>query len=258
MQLSVVLVIDLNPIRQFLEYCFYISMVCRPSPKTVTEKYSLTKQVMIILACLILGCFLTIVESKSLFTLPPTVLHSTEQQYGQDAKKRLIAWQNLIREDISSTDLQKLKTVNRFFNNMQFISDKKHWNKNDYWATPIEFLASGGGDCEDFSLAKYFTLKAIGVSEEKINMTYVKALKLNQAHMVVTYYSSPGAVPLVLDNLIPTIKLATKRPDLEPVFSFNGAGLWLAKSRGKGQKVSNSDKLKSWQDLLSRMPAGLN
>lgn len=141
---------------------------------------------------------------------------------------------------------------------MQFIDDIIHWKKNDYWATPVEFLSTGGGDCEDFSLAKYFTLKALGVEEKKLNMTYVKALQLNQAHMVVTYYATPGGVPLVLDNLIPTVKLATARKDLLPVYSFNGLGLWLAKSRGKGQKVGSSDRLKRWTNLLNRMPAGLN
>lgn len=132
-----------------------------------------------------------------------------------------------------------------------------HWKKSDYWATPVEFLSTGGGDCEDFSLAKYFTIKALGVPEKKINMTYVKAIKLNQAHMVVTYYSTPRAIPLVLDNLVADILPATKRKDLIPVYSFNGSGLWLAKSRGKGQKVGSSARLKRWTNLLNRMPKGL-
>lgn len=89
-------------------------------------------------------------------------------------------------------------------------------------------------------------------------MTYVKALRPNQAHMVVTYYSTPKAIPLVLDNLIADILPATQRKDLIPVYSFNGSGLWLAKSRGKGQKVGKSDRLKRWQNLLDRMPKGLN
>lgn len=232
-------------------------MTLHPFPDILTKKFSFTTLVKIILLCLMSGCFLEIVQSKEFFTLSNKVLNATEKQYGTAAKERLLTWQFLIREDTSKSDLQKLQKVNSFFNKMRFTSDLKHWNKTDYWATPVEFLASGAGDCEDFSLAKYFTLKALGISETKINMTYVKALKLNQAHMVVTYYKNPRAIPLVLDNLIPAIKPATKRPDLEPVFSFNGADLWLSKSRGKGQKVSSSDKLKSWQDLLSRMPAGL-
>jgi hypothetical protein len=75
--------------------------------------------------------------------------------------------------------------------------------------------------------------------------------------MVLTYYEKPGAVPLVLDNLINAIEPATKRTDLLPVYTFNGSGLWLAKERGKGNLVGKSDRLKLWNDLLDRMPAGL-
>jgi predicted transglutaminase-like cysteine proteinase len=97
----------------------------------------------------------------------------------------------------------------------------------------------------------------IGVTEEKLNITYVKAWKLNQSHMVVTYYKKPGAEPLVLDNLVNTIEPATKRTDLLPVYSFNGSGLWLAKERGRGNLVGTSDRLKLWNDLLERMPDSL-
>ena len=202
-------------------------------------------------------CLIGIGQSNSLFTLPQDLLNATKTQYGESAKRRLLSWQSLIRNNSRLSDREKLEKVNAFFNQMQFIDDIIHWKKSDYWATPVEFLASGGGDCEDFSLAKYFTIKALGVSETKINMTYVKAVQLNQAHMVVTYFKTPGAVPLVLDNINSSILPATKRKDLVPVYSFNGSGLWLAKSRGKGQKVGSSASLRRWRTLLSRMPDGL-
>lgn len=203
-------------------------------------------------------CLFGIGKSNNLFTLPHDLLLSIKDQYGESAKCRLLAWENLIRNNSSRPDEEKLEIVNTFFNKMPFIDDMTHWKKSDYWATPIEFLSSGGGDCEDFSLAKYFTIKALGISEKKLHMTYVKALHPNQAHMVVTYYSTPKAIPLVLDNLIADILPATQRKDLIPVYSFNGSGLWLAKSRGKDQKVGSSDRLKRWQNLLDRMPKGLN
>ena len=193
----------------------------------------------------------------SLFSLSEELLSSTARQYGEPARKRLLSWQSLIVDSGVETDGEKLEVVNDFFNQVRFVSDKKHWKKSDYWATPVEFLATNGGDCEDFSLAKYFTLKAMGVAEEKLNLTYVKALNYNQAHMVVTYYASPQAEPLVLDNLIGEIRPASKRTDLLPVYSFNGTGLWLAKARGRGQQVGTSDRIKRWQELLARMPEGL-
>jgi predicted transglutaminase-like cysteine proteinase len=196
--------------------------------------------------------------SKNFFTLSEQILTQAEKKYGPGARSQLLAWEQLVRKDNSATDTEKLKKVNIFFNRMKFIDDTLHWKKEDYWATPMEFLASGGGDCEDFSIAKYFTLKALGVNEEKINMTYVKAVKLNQAHMVLTYYAYPGAEPMVLDNLINEIKPASQRPDLLPVYSFNGSGLWLAKQRGRGKQVGSSERIKSWQGLLERMEDSLN
>lgn len=206
---------------------------------------------------LLFGLFLSIFgigESKDVFSLPQDLLNSTELRYGESARRRLVAWQTLIRDNSDSSEMEKLENVNSFFNQLQFIDDMTHWKKSDYWATPVEFLSTGGGDCEDFSLAKYFTLKALGIAEDKLNMTYVKALQLNQAHMVVTYYAAADTVPLVLDNLVADIQPATERKDLLPVYSFNGLGLWLAKSRGKGEKIGSSERLKRWQDLLNSMP----
>ena len=198
-----------------------------------------------------------LVTAKGNFTLDAAVLDAAEKKYGSEARTHLLAWQQLIRDDDSTADRQRLERVNSFFNRLTFVSDVIHWSQKDYWATPIEFLASDGGDCEDFALAKYFTLKLLGVAEEKLHLTYVKALALNQSHMVLTYYEKPGAVPLVLDNLNGAIEPASNRTDLLPVYTFNGSGLWLAKERGKGNLVGKSDRLKLWNDLLDRMPAGL-
>lgn len=204
------------------------------------------------------ACSIISVQARNGFKLDPLLLDRVEKKYGEYARRRLLSWQKLIQKDESVSDLEKLEKVNTFFNRMTFVDDIEHWQQEDYWATPIEFLATGAGDCEDFSLAKYFTLKKMGVDETKLNMTYVKSLERGQAHMVITYYQSPAAEPLILDNLIPEIQPASRRPDLLPVYSFNGVGLWLAKARGKGQMVGQSDRLKRWQDLLQRLPEELH
>jgi len=185
------------------------------------------------------------------------VLDKIRAEYGSDAVVRVQQWQQLISESGELTDREKLKNVNDFFNQqVEFVSDSFLWGKDDYWATPLEFLAKGAGDCEDYSIAKYFTLRQLGVSDEKLRITYVKALELNQAHMVLTYFITPRSVPLVLDNLIPVIKPALKRKDLLPVYSFNGSGLWLAKSRGNGKRVGGSSRLSLWGELKRRMKEG--
>jgi predicted transglutaminase-like cysteine proteinase len=150
-------------------------------------------------------------------------------------------------------DMDKLKRVNDFLNQMDFVDDLTLWKKEDYWATPIEFLSAQGGDCEDFAIAKYFTLKTMGMDEEKLNLTYVKALNLNVHHMVLTYYMTPDAEPLILDNLVGEIKSASQRTDLMPIYSFNGTGLWLAKQRGRGKLAGSSKRLQHWQNLMQRM-----
>jgi len=188
------------------------------------------------------------------FRLDSETLQRAADKYGSDARTRLTEWETLVRQDESTSDLEKLEKVNSFFNRMEFVDDIVHWGEKDYWATPVEFLASRGGDCVDFSIAKYFTLQAMGIPEEKLNLTYVKALQYNVHHMVLTYFSSPGVEPLVLDNIVGIVKPASERPDLIPIYSFNGTGLWLAKQRGRGKLAGSSNRLKRWQDLLDRMP----
>ena len=187
------------------------------------------------------------------FDLGEKLLNIIEEKYGHPARVRLEIWQDIANTPTPLTNIEKLNKVNRFFNKTNFKSDWQHWGKEDYWATPVEMLATNGGDCEDYSIAKYFTLKTMGVSIEKLRITYVKAIRLNQAHMILAYYETPGSEPLILDNLVGDIRPASKRPDLVPVYSFNGDGLWLSKQRGQGKKIGKSEKLTRWVDLNSRL-----
>lgn len=174
-------------------------------------------------------------------------------KYGPRAELRIMAWRRTIEESRGLSVEQKLQNVNNFFNMLQFVDDQVHWGKNDYWATPIEFLGSGGGDCEDFTIAKYFALRELGVPDEKLRLVYVKALRLNQHHMVLAYYHTPTSVPVLLDNLDKTIKPAIQRNDLLPIYSFNAENLWLAKEKGRGQLVGGSSRLSLWTDLNNRL-----
>lgn len=174
------------------------------------------------------------------------------EKYGKRAGKRVANWHELMREYNAESDWDKLNRVNKFFNKLRWLDDKDHWQQRDYWATPVEMLATNGGDCEDYSIAKYFTLKELGIPESKLRITYVIALELNQAHMVLAYYETPGAEPLILDNIKNRVMPASSRPDLHPVYSFNGDGLWTAQARGTELKKDNSKNVK-WNDLNARM-----
>jgi predicted transglutaminase-like cysteine proteinase len=187
------------------------------------------------------------------FAFSNPALDRIERTYGAAARARVVRWRKFVSRLKGESEQSKLEAVNAFFNEVAFVSDIVHWGHEDYWATPIEFLGTNGGDCEDFPLAKYFTLRELGVPDERLNLTYVKALTLNQAHMVLTYFPQPGAEPLVLDNIDKRIRRASKRKDLLPVYSFNGESLWLAQERGRGELVGSSDRLGRWRGLNERM-----
>lgn len=170
-------------------------------------------------------------------------------------QQRIDAWQHLLATQKQVSELEKLKVVNLFFNRqVRYQEDIDLWHTVDYWETPIEALWKGAGDCEDYAIAKYFSLRHLGVSSDRLRITYVKALTLNRAHMVLTYYASPDAVPLVLDSLIDAIKPASQRTDLLPVYAFNAEGVWLPGAKGN-TKVSDTKRLSRWQDVLKKMQA---
>ncbi len=210
------------------------------------------------LVCFLIAVLLMPVTVRAGIDLSDSVIQKFEQKYGSEPAEQLRQWRELLQVSKGDSEMEKLIAVNNFFNRrLKFIDDISHWKKNDYWATPFEFIGTGAGDCEDFSIAKYFSLLELGVPNDKLRITYVKALVYNQAHMVVTYFSEPGTIPLVLDNINPAIEPADKRKDLLPVYSFNGTGLWLAKQRGLGKKAGSADRISLWTDLNNKMAAGL-
>lgn len=210
------------------------------------------------LAYFLIAVLMLSVTVRAAIDLSDSIIQKFEQKYGSEPAEHVRQWRELLQVSKGLSEMEKLVAVNNFFNRkIKFVDDIIHWQKKDYWATPFEFIGTGAGDCEDFSIAKYFSLLELGIPDDKLRMTYVKALAYNQAHMVVTYFSEPGAIPLVLDNINPAIKPATQRKDLLPVYSFNGAGLWLAKERGLGKKAGSADRISLWTDLNNKMVAGL-
>ncbi len=181
-----------------------------------------------------------------------------QTRFGANGVSKLQQWQFLIEKQQAGSALEKIKTVNDFFNkNTHFADDNIHWKQSDYWATPIETLGSGAGDCEDYTIAKYFTLLRLGIPIEQLRLIYVKAQiggstsKLFQAHMVLGYYAEPNSIPLILDNLLSELTTADKRDDLKPVFSFNSAGLWVGNQAQP--QIDPTARLSRWRDVLERM-----
>ena len=167
------------------------------------------------------------------------------------AHQNIVDWHTLMKENKNSLESEKLEVVNVFFNRFDFVDDWVYWRRNDYWATPIEMLTKGGGDCEDFAIAKYFTLRELDVADEKMRITYVIAKNLKDPHMVLSYYSYPSADPLILDSLVMTIHRGSTRVDLVPVYAFNVNGLWLTQKQ-KSKRLRGAEGLSLWQDLQRR------
>jgi len=192
------------------------------------------------------------IASFALNTVEQQWINAVSKTYGQYAAKRTNTWiteMNSLKQD---SEMHKLEGVNAFFNQLNFVDDIDLWGKKDYWATPLEFIGSNAGDCEDFTIAKYFSLLELGISDTKLRLVYVKAIQLNQFHMVLAYYEKPNSVPIILDNINPVIMPATKRSDLLPIYSFNGKNLWLMKEKASGELAGNASRLSLWNDLRSR------
>lgn len=178
-----------------------------------------------------------------------------KERYGAPAEQTVVAWRRLLEEAKTLPIDQQLNAVNTFFNRrILYELDPVVWGQNDYWATPLEFMGRATGDCEDYSIAKYMTLMLLGVPNDKLRMIYVRARTVGaktEAHMVLGYYEDPMGEPVILDNLITSVRPASRRPDLTPVFSFNNQGLWVG-----GQPTSSADptaRLSRWREVLERM-----
>ncbi len=180
-------------------------------------------------------------------------------RFGAAAAEAVDGWRSAVVGWRDLPEEVQLQRVNEFFNRrVRFAEDSQVWGQADYWATPLEVLARGAGDCEDYVFAKYFTLRELGVAEDRLRMTYVRARiggagsSVTQAHMVLSYYATPDAVPLVLDNLVTGIRPASARPDLAPVFSFNMQGIFVGGATQASQPV---DRVSRWREMLLRMNA---
>lgn len=185
------------------------------------------------------------------FSITKAFLEKIEREYGAFAKRRAFALVQMMNEVRDQSEMEKLNGVNDFFNQTPYASDKETWGVSDYWATRYEFIGKDRGDCEDYVIAKYFTLKELGVPPSKLFMTYAKSLKYKTAHMVLTYYATPRSEPLILDNYNFKILPASQRDDLIPIYSFSGDELFNAKQAQIGKMVPAAAKqTRPWDELI--------
>lgn len=177
-----------------------------------------------------------------------------QARYGPSGRQTMEDWQRLLERAAGLNSDQQLLEINNFINRrVIFAEDLQFWGQKDYWATPLESLGRGAGDCEDSALAKYISLLQLEVADEQLRLIYVRAKidGLARAHMVLGYYPSLEQEPLILDSLRHEILPASARIDLVPVFSFNASGLWVG---GQSAAVTSpAARLSNWRSVLERM-----
>lgn len=123
----------------------------------------------------------------------------------------------------SSSMVEKVTAVNTYYNKVRYIEDKNNWGSSDYWATPVEFT-SKGGDCEDYVIAKYSALKALGVAENKMRMVVLQDTWKGIPHAILVVYTEEGAK--FLDNQFKEVKNVEGFTRYQPVYSINRNGWW--------------------------------
>lgn len=180
-------------------------------------------------------------------------MQQAAQRQGPLAQAALPHLQTLLQLSTTLDEAARLEAINDFFNRrIAFAGDRDVWGVVDHWASPLELLGQGRGDCEDYAIAKYFGLLAMGVPEARLRLVYVRAQVAGEslAHMVLAYYAAPEGEPLVLDNLVPAVLPAAERPDLQPLFSFNSQGLW----QGVGGPSAGDPlaRLSRWREVLAK------
>ena len=209
-------------------------------------------------------CMALLASHASLRAADIEKMQQAAARQGPKATAAVKALQALLVSIGNSDDDSRLQAINQFYNRrIQFRDDVDVWGQVDYWASPLELLEKGQGDCEDYVIAKYFSLISLGMPSSKLRLVYVRALLGGpggdvQAHMVLAYYptavSSPLSAqqsdPLILDNLISEIRPASRRPDLTPVFSFNSEGLWQGvNGAADGDPL---ERLSRWREVVSK------
>lgn len=149
---------------------------------------------------------------------------------------RRTSWDALKNRADGMTDVEKLRLVNSFWNKWPYVDDVRNWKQKDYWAAPFQFLKKSG-DCEDYAIAKYFTLKEMGIETGNMRIVILRDTIRNLSHAVLAVYLNGNAY--ILDNLSNVVMSHTKLGHYAPQVSINEHGCW---AHVKPKKQRNTKK----------------
>ncbi len=150
-----------------------------------------------------------------------------DQMVTQSSSPRVQVWKTEIQSLKKLSVRDQVAGVNEYINSVRYIEDNRNYGKSDYWATPIEFF-SKGGDCEDFAIAKFASLRALGFSADQMRIAIVQDKIKNIPHAILIVYTEDGT--FVLDNQDKRARYAQDVNRYKPIFSINSTNWWLHKA----------------------------
>ncbi|MBL8837881.1 MAG: transglutaminase-like cysteine peptidase [Alphaproteobacteria bacterium] len=150
-------------------------------------------------------------------------------QYGAACQQRrgrcfVQEWRALITQLRGQDPMRQLQQVNAFMNRLTYIEDIANYGMVDYWATPLEFLRRDG-DCEDYAIAKYISLRELGFPQSDMRILVLNDLNLRVPHAILIVYLNGRAY--VLDNQIQQVVSTDVIRHYQPIFSINEEAWWL-------------------------------
>lgn len=168
-------------------------------------------------------------DDISAFRKWTSVIQKFEDQYKTVSAKspRIMLWKAEIQKLRDKSPREQIEGVNDFLNTLTYKEDIANYGQSDYWSTPIEFLTRGG-DCEDFAIAKYASLRALGFSSGQLRIAIVQDEIKNIPHAVLIVYSDDGN--FVLDNQNKKTETIAAVTHYKPIFSLNSTSWWLHKT----------------------------
>lgn len=139
-------------------------------------------------------------------------------------------WKEML-EDLRGKPLDiQLDAVNNWSNSHPYIIDQLNWGVSDYWETPYEFIEING-DCEDYAIAKYYSLRALGISADKMRIIIVQDLNLGGIiHAILGVYDADNNL-IILDNQIKQVRPALSIYHYRPIYGINEYNWWTYKPK---------------------------
>ena len=135
----------------------------------------------------------------------------------------VMAWQAMLKGQVGRAPIDQLQAVNRFLNDWRYKADAENYGQRDYWATPLEFLRQSG-DCEDYAITKYVSLRQLGFAAERLRLVVVRDVLRDLAHAVLAVYLDDQVV--ILDNLTRAVLPQEQVTQYVPYYSINETTRW--------------------------------